>query len=406
MRVEDRLKGIYFSYLDAYGHTLPALEVIHQLVIGGHTIVIYADEKLRELVEASGALFALYPDYENAFSAKREYIDFFKRWYESLTASIALRKYLYNELLEDIIAFNPQYIIYDQAATWGKEFAGYLNIPNICFFSAYAFSKEMLQQEKALIYDYYLGLKGLEINKQECEIERLNRALAITKKKYGNLEKTLSDFLLHKGDLNIVFYIKKFQICASIFLERYKEFDRKIEHFLSGRKCIYVSLGTDHYNNYTFFEMFMSYSIRSKYPLVVAVGSVTNEKLFKRKYENKNLFISSYVPQIQVLKNAVLFITHGGTGSVMEAVRYNVPLFVIPQDIDEFIIAKVIEDLGIGIRKYNDELKSCDISQIIEKIIQSLEIKRNMKALSDELTNINCANYTVALIEEYLLSST
>ncbi len=56
------------------------------------------------------------------------------------------------------------------------------------------------------------------------------------------------------------------------------------------------------------------------------------------------------MPQLEVLKQANLFITHGGMNSSSESLYFGVPMIVIPVMGDQPIVAQRIEDLKAGIQ--------------------------------------------------------
>ena len=61
-----------------------------------------------------------------------------------------------------------------------------------------------------------------------------------------------------------------------------------------------------------------------------------------------NFFVYPFVPQLEVLQKASLFITHGGMNSVNEALYYGTPMIVIPVGNDQPTVARQIETLYLG----------------------------------------------------------
>lgn len=61
-----------------------------------------------------------------------------------------------------------------------------------------------------------------------------------------------------------------------------------------------------------------------------------------------NVHIYKSVPQLDVLKMAEVFITHGGMNSVSEALVSGTPMVVIPLVSDQPVNARCIEKLGVG----------------------------------------------------------
>lgn len=80
--------------------------------------------------------------------------------------------------------------------------------------------------------------------------------------------------------------------------------------------------------------------------VVISVGADFDISRLGRIPEN--FIIRNQVPQITVLKQASLFITHGGMNSVSEAMTYGVPMLVIPFVSDQPVNARQVAKLGLG----------------------------------------------------------
>jgi UDP:flavonoid glycosyltransferase YjiC (YdhE family) len=80
-----------------------------------------------------------------------------------------------------------------------------------------------------------------------------------------------------------------------------------------------------------------------------------------------HVFALPEVPQLEVLRYADVFVTHGGTNSVKEAIEQQVPMLVYPVDtrIDQPGNARRIVHHGLGL---TGELANDTIAQIKEKI--------------------------------------
>ena len=57
----------------------------------------------------------------------------------------------------------------------------------------------------------------------------------------------------------------------------------------------------------------------------------------------------TFVPQLEVLARAALFVTHGGMNSVNEAMYAGVPMLVVPQGADQPLVAGRVVELGAGL---------------------------------------------------------
>lgn len=80
----------------------------------------------------------------------------------------------------------------------------------------------------------------------------------------------------------------------------------------------------------------------------MSVGKTININKFGTVPDN--FMVYPFVPQLEVLQHANLFITHGGMNSINEAMYYGVPMVVIPLDADQYINANRTVELGLASR--------------------------------------------------------
>ena len=78
----------------------------------------------------------------------------------------------------------------------------------------------------------------------------------------------------------------------------------------------------------------------------------------KIKQAPENFIIAPYVPQLEVLEQADVFVTHGGMNSVNEGIHYQVPLVVIPHDKDQPMVARRLTELDAGYTVQKDEVSA------------------------------------------------
>ncbi|KAG5668618.1 hypothetical protein PVAND_016553 [Polypedilum vanderplanki] len=100
----------------------------------------------------------------------------------------------------------------------------------------------------------------------------------------------------------------------------------------------------------------------------------------------ENLFVSSWLPIIEILKNpkVKLFINHGGTRSIEEAIDCKVPMISIPIFLDHFINSEFIE---IGKIAKMLKLNSLENHKILVNAIE--EMKENYEIYKKNIENLN-----------------
>lgn len=124
-----------------------------------------------------------------------------------------------------------------------------------------------------------------------------------------------------------------------------------------GEKWIYCSFGTFHEGADATLLRFVTnlLDVVREWPTVRLICSVNKyliETLRARDLIPANAHFFSRVPQLRVLAEADLFITHGGFGSIKESIHYGVPMLVYPLDpmYDQVGNALKVEYHGLGLR--------------------------------------------------------
>ena len=114
-----------------------------------------------------------------------------------------------------------------------------------------------------------------------------------------------------------------------------------------GQTLIYIAVGTLYKANVEFFQACMAAFDDPRYAVVMSIGKAVDPQDLGPIPDNFS--VAQFVPQLQVLQEADLFITHGGMNSINEAVTFGVPMVVVPNTIEQSINASRIEQLSCGL---------------------------------------------------------
>lgn len=126
-------------------------------------------------------------------------------------------------------------------------------------------------------------------------------------------------------------------------------------------------------------EIARAFSRLPDYQLIIAVGGHLDSAQFEKW--GSNIFAFRSVPQLEVLKLSSIAITHGGLGTVKEAIMAAVPMLVFPFDYDQPMNAKRVEHHCLG-QQWSSETISADaIGQTIENICNSDSIVSSAKQM-------------------------
>ena len=152
---------------------------------------------------------------------------------------------------------------------------------------------------------------------------------------------------------------------------------------LSRPKLIYISLGTVFNDRIAFYEYIICelsqlepehHNVR----IIVSTGD-SLESIEQLVAQGKItvpdfMVVGGYVPQIEILKRASLFVSHCGMNSTSEAIHFGVPLVCVPQDGDQMRVAyRVADELGIGIRlvHHNGWLEKGALLNAVKKMLDT-----------------------------------
>ena len=150
-------------------------------------------------------------------------------------------------------------------------------------------------------------------------------------------------------------------------------------------KLIFCSFGTIEPSSseviFSFIKKLANVTTRQNYILVVAVKAKQED--VDKLTAKGNIYIFNFVPQLQVLKHADLFITHGGLNSIREAVYAEVPMLLYPihPEYDPVGNAARIAYHQLGLRGYAATDTEDDIGKKIKTLLSNPLYKTNVQKL-------------------------
>jgi MGT family glycosyltransferase len=176
-------------------------------------------------------------------------------------------------------------------------------------------------------------------------------------RRFGAISPGIIDYLGNRQRLNLVFTAGDFQIGGAAFDDTYKFVGPSIAYQqdhaefpmerIEGRAPILISMGTMYNDEAEFYDQCFRAFGDWPDPVVLAVGHRVDRAQLPAP--PANFIVREYVPQTALLETARLFITHGGINSAHEAMLRGVPMVVLPQCADHYVVAKQVEAAGAGL---------------------------------------------------------
>ncbi len=175
------------------------------------------------------------------------------------------------------------------------------------------------------------------------------------------------------------------------------------EYKAADEKLIYCSFGTmnHRYMNINEFVLRLIEVVRDepKIKLVVSTGEAINLDCADLP---QNVKTYKFAPQISILKQADMVITHGGYGTVKECINMGVPMLVLPCIYDQRGNAARVHNSQIGIRDFmlqvpkksrkeeqNSLINKEHIKSLVEEILYNPVYKENIDRLRTNIRKLN-----------------
>ncbi|MDD6038757.1 MAG: glycosyltransferase [bacterium] len=347
------------------GHVNPTLPLAAGLVKRGHAVDYICSEQFRTAIEKTGADFIPY----SSFPAKPT-----MRQNKRLSFQAA-----FNTAME--LGNEYDLLIYEMLFYPGIKLAQNLQIPCVRQFSQPAWSEASMKNASKL-FDLSVRLIDAQVMGKK---KRQSMGLSFS---------SMKDAVLYsKPDLNIVYIPEKFQNCRESFDEtfhfvvpRQKPITGSIEIPYDKMKppIVYISLGSI-ISSKRFCQKCLRAFGNKDVSVILNTGKVKPEKLGDIA---SNIYAYSFVPQIEVLEHADVFLTHCGMNSVNEAICAGVPMIAMPFVNDQIENARQMERLRIGKRIPTLAASTEEIEKAVEEVWKDKTYKTNIEQIGlDEYKN-------------------
>ncbi len=339
------MSKIVFFCIPAHGHTNPTLSVVKELVSRGHQVWYYSYYIMRDKIEAAGAVFVSCDDYDMEQKLTPEdAIRVGKDLAFSTKILVDTTLALDDEVCADMEKMQPDCIVADSMAVWGKAVALKLGIPFVSSTTTFAFNQHSAKIMKQSIGDLFKMIFSMP--KISKDIKRLQDK--------GYPIKSVLDIIQNDDKTHTVVYTSpEFQPCADTFSDKYafvgpsiRQATDEIEK--TKEKLIYISMGTVNNNLLPLYKQFVAAFMSTDYQVIMSVGNLVSPEEFGDLPEHISVYKS--VDQIAVLEKADVFFSHCGMNSVNESLYFGVPLVMLPQTSEQGGVAGRVLALGAGIK--------------------------------------------------------
>lgn len=370
------MSKIVFFCIPAHGHTNPTLGVVRELVNRGHEVLYYSYNIMREKIESAGATFVSCDDYDMEQKLDpKDAVRVGKDLAFSTNLLVETTLSLDEHVLEDMKQMQPDCIVADSMAVWGKAIALKLGIPFVSSTTTFAFNQHSAKIMKQGLGDLFKMIFSMgKINK---DIKRLQDK--------GYPIKSVLDIIQNDENTHTVVYTSpQFQPCAETFTDKYAFVGPSIRPATSEiektkDKLVYISMGTVNNDLLPLYKECINAFAETDYQVIMSVGNLVSMEAFGKLPANVSVYPS--VDQIAVLEKADVFLSHCGMNSVNESLYFCVPLVMLPQTPEQGGVATRVEQVGAGIRLGKTDATS--ILDAVNTVLKDATYQRNATTISD-----------------------
>jgi MGT family glycosyltransferase len=389
------VSNIVFFNFPAYGHINASLGIAQELAQRGEKVEYYCTEEFRHLIEKAGVQFQVLPSTVDLFSSASGKSYLIETSLEVLP--ILLKQFRHTP---------PKVLIFDATCLWGYLLGKLLKLPTVSTHASVilppSFSP-LISPELLLAFlpahvfpvlpcffpdsNFYTSVKKLRL------VQKHRILWAQLRQQYQVEGLKINELFHSRGDLNIVFTSEAFQLKRELLDASYIFTGQCYGNIplthdfpladIQDKSVIYISLGTVFNDNIPFYRTCLQAFGHSHHIVVMSVGNSVDISLLGEI--PPNFIVKKFVPGREVFKHTNVFISHASMTSTMEALEHRVPLVLFPQATDQYLVASQIEKLGAGIWVKQQNILPQKLRELVEKVMQDAEIRRNVEQLGRSL---------------------
>ncbi|MED1918526.1 glycosyltransferase [Bacillus thuringiensis] len=383
---------VLYVTIPADGHVNPTLGLVKQLVDNGEEVVYMCSEEYRDRLAQTGAQFRAYQLDEQVsrdlgfnpteFKHPLHFTDFMLR---------GIIEPRIPEILTQIENESFDYLIFDSLFGWGGAILGEkLGIPTICSVTNLAFAEPLSH-----IVEVFDASDAVDV---DALYERVTQTAQSIARICNVAVPVIEDITRQYGDMKIVFTSREFQPDADKLDDSYiftgpsitSRPDSPSFPFQKLRtlydKVVYISMGSILTKDVELYKLCFAAFQDIPAQFVLSCGKDTELESLG-DHIPPNFIVEPYVPQLEVLQQANVFITHAGMNSTSEALYFHVPLVMIPLSSDQPIVAKRVEELGAGIMLDRGLLTPTALKDALLQVLNESTYKECAIQVGDSLRN-------------------
>ena len=169
---------------------------------------------------------------------------------------------------------------------------------------------------------------------------------------------------------------------------------------LTGEPLIYASMGTVLNGDLNVFQTIVrALAKHNDLQLVLSIGDQVHPQQI---VSPKNAIIVQRAPQLELLKQASVCITHAGLNTVLESLAQGVPQVAIPVTFDQPGVGARLAQKQTGLVTSLDKLTPDHLSELLDEVMTNSAYRANARKLQRQIAEANGLSVAADVVEKAL----
>ncbi|MBB5957857.1 MGT family glycosyltransferase [Saccharothrix tamanrassetensis] len=382
------MSHIAFLNIPGHGHINPTLPVVTELVARGHRVTYAVPAGFTGPVEHAGAVPVVYPttlpvaDQEwptETAPAMKLFLD----------EAVALLPVLEAAYADD----RPDVVVYDIGAWTARILAARWGVRAIQFSPTFV-AYEGWEEDMGAIND------TPEMKAVYAEIGAWLRSEGVTV--------DAPTFVGHP-DRAVVSIPRSFQYGGDTVADKYtfvgpcigdRSFQGSWHAPADGRPVLLVSLGSAYTNEPSFYRACLEAFGDSDWHVVMNIGKHVDRAALGPI--PANFEVHRWLPQLEILSHAKVFITHCGMGGTMEGLYHGVPMVGVPTLGEQAMNAMRLVELGVGRYLPHKQVTAEALREAVRELAGDRDVADRLAAIRSEIRAAGGTAAAADVVEEGL----
>lgn len=382
----------------AHGHVNPSLEVIRELVVRGHRVSYAVPASFAEKVAATGAEPVI---YTSTLPTAPE--DWGSEPLDQVEPFLDDAVQVLPQLAAAFAGDEPDLVLYDITAYPARVLAHRWGVPavqlwpNLVPWEGYAeevgepMNAELRKTPRGRAYFArfagWLAENGLDGLSTDDFVARPRRGLVL-------IPEVLQP---HADRVDRT----RFTFVGACQGERADQ--GEWERPAGAEKVLLVSLGSAYTDEPDFYRACVSaFGGLPGWHTVLQIGSQVDPAVLGDV--PPNVEVSSWVPQLSVLRQADAFITHAGAGGSQEGLATGTPMVAVPQAVDQFGNAEMLQALGVARHLAKEDADADSLRAAVLSLVDDPEVAAKLARIREGMAREGGTRRAADLVEAELPS--